>query len=91
MKVVIDIDEKIYNGIKLDTIWCSNTKVRQAIIDGIVLPNDCGDLIDKDALLDELDKVARTTYDDSKPPLFWDRAVAFVHLAPTVVEADTGE
>ena len=91
MKIVIDIEEKSYNGIKFDRIWGCNKKLRQAIIDGIVLPNDCGDLIDKDALLDELDKVARTTYDDSEPRLSWDRAVAFIYLAHIVIKADKGE
>ena len=93
MKVVIDIDVDVYKSIKEEVRSKINTFEHIPFLHGVisvgtVLPKNCGDLISKDTLLDELDKVVRTTYDDSKPPLSWDRAVAFVHLAPTIREAD---
>ena len=42
------------------------------------------DLIDRQSLLNKLDEVARNTYDDSKPGLTWDRAVALIYLEPSV-------
>lgn len=46
------------------------------------------DLIDRQSLLDKLDAVARSTYDNSKPGLTWDRAVAFIYLEPSVEEKE---
>lgn len=53
MKIVIDITTELYGEIK-NGIYDSNTrKMAIAIGNGIVLPPDHGDLIDRDKLEDE--------------------------------------
>jgi hypothetical protein len=55
------------------------------------LPKGHGQLIDKDKLLDELEKTVKSVDDTNKHFLFWDRAVAHVHLSKPIIDADTTE
>lgn len=51
-KIVINIPEELIEAIKCSANnWsCSNPVLDKAIKEGIVLPEGCGDLIDRDAL-----------------------------------------
>lgn len=55
MKIVIDIPDFIYNALKED-VDCGTVNLNQAIVDGTVLPDGHGDLIDRDVAYDEFDK-----------------------------------
>ena len=86
MKIVIDIPEHIYR-------LCQGhgDPVYRYIANGTPLPKGHGRLIDKDRLLDELEKTVKSVDDTNKHLLFWDRAVAHVHLSKTIIEADNAE
>ena len=93
MKLVIDIDENLYtrlfdNG-SIDAV--DMLKACVAIRKGTPLPKGCGDLIDKDRLLDELEKTVKSVDDTNRHLLFWDRAVAHVHLSESIIEAESEE
>lgn len=102
MKLVIDIDDNIYtrlfdNGvddpddpIDIATVINDTIDIQTAIRNGTPLPKGHGDLIDKDRLLDELEKTVKSVDDTNKHLLFWDRAVAHVHLSKPIIEADKG-
>lgn len=90
MKLVIDIDDKIYNTIKNSTFFIKGGRgsgrtieynALKPIYDGTPLPKEHGRLIDADALCD----------------YFWDnRSKLYTHKdlrividnAPTIIEAD---
>ena len=63
----------------------------RVIMCGTPLPKGHGDLIDKDRLLDELEKTVKSVDDTNKHLLFWDRAVAHVHLSKPIIKADKEE
>ena len=90
MQIVINIPDEDYKKIcanKEDAIIAHDT-CRRIANWGTPLPKGHGDLVDRGKLLDELDIVVRSVDDTNKCLLFWDRAVAFVHLAPIIIPAD---
>ena len=93
MEIVIEIAEKYYTDIK-ESEHCGNYSVLyalDAIRNGTPLPKQHGDLIDKDRLLDELEKTVKSIDDTNKHLLFWDRAVAHVHLSKPIIAAAGGK
>jgi len=65
--------------------------ILNAVANGKPLPKGHGDLIDKDRLLDELEKTVKSVDDTNRHFLFWDRAVAHIHLSKPIIEADRTE
>lgn len=96
IELVIKIPEEEYRWIKTSdkTVFAdvaSKECMLHAIKNGTPLPKGHGDLIDKDRLLDELEKAVKSVDDTNKHLLFWDRAVAHVHLSKPIIEADKEE
>ena len=93
MEIVINISEELYAKvptlINKGSIWIGY--VLEAVKNGTPLPKQHGDLIDKDRLLDELENTVKSIDDTNKHLLFWDRAVAHVHLSKPIIEAEGGE
>ena len=83
MKIVIDIDEELYNRIRADSgvYVMDDILVENAIYEGTPLPKGHGRLIDADALFNdsELDYTI-----DGLGCVKW----SDIRKAPTVVEAD---
>lgn len=72
MKIVIDISDEMVKALEQGTF---NTKYNMydlvgLIMNGTVLPKGHGDLVDKDRLLDELDKTVKSVDDTNKHLLF---------------------
>lgn len=88
MEIVINIPDGCY-----EELTTANFPIQDAyrlvawIKNGTPLPKGHGDLIDKDRLLDELEKTVKSV-GDNKQFLFWNRAVAYVHLSEPIIEAD---
>ena len=97
MKIVIDIPEDVYtrlfdNGIQDNEISTDDIcEMARSIRLGTPLPKGHGDLIDKDRLLDELEKTVKSVDDTNKHLLFWDRAVALVHLSKPIIFTESEE
>ena len=96
MQLVIDISETLKGIADDEDIKTFSHIMWQAILmdaikNGTPLPKGHGDLIDKDRLLDELEKTVKSVDDTNKHLLFWDRAVAHVHLSKPIIEADGGK
>ena len=98
MEIVIKIDEWKYKSIcegveasKRGGVVGVAPTIYEAIYNGTPLPKGHGDLIDKDRLLDELEKTVKSVDDTNKHLLFWDRAVAHVHLSKPIIKADKEE
>lgn len=77
MKVVIDIDKRIYEHAKLREIEGSGSVYSQIIANGTPLPKGHGDLIDRDVACKELSDIS-----------FGDDLLRYV---PTVIPADNSE
>lgn len=104
MKLVIDIDNEKYKIIS-DRVKAIRDEISKngyanndvvpigwgSIADGTPLPKGYGNLIDKDKLLDELEKTVKSVDDTNKHFLSWDRAVAHVHLSKPIIKADGGK
>lgn len=55
MKIVIEVDDFIYNALKED-VDCGTVNLNQAVVNGTVLPKGHGDLIDRDVAYAEFEK-----------------------------------
>jgi len=91
MEIVIKIDEERYNKIKRCADNYLAGELERAIKYGIPLQKGHGDLIDKNILLDKLEKTVNSVDDTNRHLLSWDRAVAHVHLSKSIIEVDTTE
>ena len=86
MKIIVDIDEKDYNFIKSvksimrgsDTFQRISADLFRAVKDGEPLPNNHGDLIDRDVAYEEYDKAC----------LSWEGGL--LKYVPTVIPAERG-
>ena len=78
MKLIIDIDEKIYDRAMLGDF--NITAFNEAVRNGIPLPKGHGDLIDRKALLNR-------PYEKGGFVEWYDE----IKHAPTIIEADKGE
>ena len=89
IELVIKIPEEIYQHYK--KVWQKRrgSIPESCIAFGTPLPKCHGDLIDKDRLLDELEKTVKSVDDTNRHLLFWDRAVAHVHLSEPIIEAES--
>lgn len=77
MKIVIDIDEDIYNHIVIDSEYFTPSLVN-AFKNGTVLPEQYGDLIDRDELLkNDIGKIMGFRESD-------------IRNAPTILKAKDG-
>lgn len=54
-QIVIEVDDFIYEALKED-VDCGTVNLNQAVVNGIVLPDGHGDLIDRNVAFDEFDK-----------------------------------
>lgn len=87
MKIVIDIDEKDFEFIKSvksimknsDTFQRISADLFMAVKDGEPLPNNHGDLIDRDVAYEEYDKAC----------LSWEGGL--LKYVPTVIPAERGK
>ena len=78
MRIVIDIDEKLYAVVTSD-FWCGNYAIQQVIKNGTPLPKGHGRLIDADELYEHVvDKYSEG-----------EQLAIDITDAPTVIEADT--
>ena len=93
MQIVIDIPESIYNDLyanynllKIDAEidWLDAYTILDRIVEGIVLPNGHGRLIDADALRKE---ILSWTVTDYEPSNFIDE----IDMADVIIEADNAE
>lgn len=83
MKIVIDIDEELYNRIRADSgvYVMDDILVENAIYEGTPLPKGHGDLIDRDYVIAGYDNA----YDSGES------LIEVIYNAPTIIEADKGE
>lgn len=89
MKIVIDIPDGCYEELNSGRFPLQDAyRLVAWIKNGTPLPEGHGDLIDKDKLLDELEKTVKSVDDTKRYLLFWDRAVAHVHLSKPIIEAE---
>ena len=94
MKIVIDIDEEVYNEAKASGLPCMYDElVASAVGEGIPLPKGHGRLIDADAILTEEYEKLEIGFDDYT--IIYDAFVntikEIVNLTPTIIEADKGD
>lgn len=94
MKLVIDIDEDTYNDIMN---WSEfnviniGLKLREIAQNGILLPKGHGDLIDRDNLLNTLEKLEWIRTDCSVDEDNTNILEDIIGEVPTIIEADKGE
>lgn len=94
MKIVIDIPDDDYEYIKLLheslTNYQITLKLYRAVKNGTILPNDCGDLIDKQKVYSRLGEEYSDRYVD-----MWNSAIStclkIVDNTQSVIPADKGE
>lgn len=93
MKIVINVDEETGEYIQgIQEFDCCDSLVNEmfyAIHNGQVLPKGCGDLVDKNELIDKLWWVSdcpRVKLNEQALEI-WET----IEKAPTVIEADKGE
>ena len=93
MQIVIDIPESIYNDLyanynllksDAEIDWLDAYTILDRIVEGIVLPNGHGRLIDADALRKE---ILSWTVTDYEPSNFIDE----IDMADVIIEADNAE
>jgi len=102
MKIVIDIPEEVYNSIKSneeiikyitkDGRGSNQLQGSLAIINGTILPEGHGRLIDADELIKQLEATANIEWNmqvGSSKGLI--DAIDIVDDIPTIIEADDGE
>ena len=89
MKLIIDIDEETYNRYIL---WQKDgghvQEAEEIIANGTPLPKGHGDLIDRNALITELETDYHRSLSESGAHLFVE-ITSYIDDAETIVEADT--
>lgn len=94
MKVVIDIPDELYRILKRNEadIRRSRDSLKLAVIDGTVLPKNCGDLIDRNALLNGEHFIIRGNATVGDKDFGVQEIDVFsrsaIEDAPTIIEAD---
>lgn len=96
MKLVIDIDEKMYEDCKTrNTLHYSLYNFSSMIANGIPLPKGHGDLIDRRSFRENIDMCYPFTkyWQDHNPVLNMAKSELLLCLEsePTIVESDKGE
>lgn len=80
MKVIIEVPDFIYKAItERDYLDCPTVNLNKAIIEGTVLPEEHGDLIDRDKLKFEMPTPIEDEYKT---------AYRIIDSMPAVIEAD---
>lgn len=82
MKLIIDIPAKVVKAIQNGKDY--RYDIHTAIAQATPLPKGYGRLIDADAVIAEAISIMK----DSKNPKYMECVIAWMNLAPTIIEAD---
>ena len=89
MKMIIDVDEKVYNDIKKDGTYENYSKAVDAVINGMPFSGEHGDLIDRNELLSTFKNLIKTycVDEDNAESIFKDN----IKEIPPIIKGNLSE
>ena len=94
MKLVIEIDSYVLEHCKRHVREHYANNIEEAIANGIPLPEEHGDLVDRDAINDRFYNIRKELESYSNKPTYkklLDRWSMCMDTAPAIIKADEGE
>ena len=86
-RIVIEVDDFIYEALKED-VDCGTVNLNHAVVNGIVLPKEHGDLIDRSELIRVLETEIMYTEDTKRRATLNYVLGVLVFSVPTLIKAD---